>query len=287
MISVSVKHNHGGHNEVKHKAISCEDHQPLVKTFTQIFHCNHSCWFFVICCRRTIPSTRAILWLVAFGVVSITSSCIAHLLVDEVALLPTCWTGGSTLICLCTAALNHLEQKGLLVWEWIRSSQWHLSDRCPGWTWPTPSVWYTSPSSPLDRQSCLRQDNLSKSLLFSYFPKTSCWDILMKTCFMAAILQNASYWTLGNFVYLIAHTTRFRKMYSFHTFQRNLAEILTKTCFMAAILWNARWRPYWTRGNVIYLIAHTIRFPKMYSFHTFQRNLAEILTKTYFMVAIL
>jgi len=40
----------------------------------------------------------------------------------------------------------------------------------------------------------------------------------------------------GNIVYLIAHTIHFPKIYSFHAFQRNLAEILTKTCFIAAIL---------------------------------------------------
>jgi len=39
-------------------------------------------------------------------------------------------------------------------------------------------------------------------------------------------------------------------------------------------------------GNIGYLIAYTISFPKMYSFHTFQRNIAEVLTKTCFMTAI-
>jgi len=53
----------------------------------------------------------------------------------------------------------------------------------------------------------------------------------------------------GNIVFLIVYTISFPKMYSFYTFQRNLAEILTKTCLMVAMLQNARWRPYWTRGK--------------------------------------
>src|SRR6218665_1935029 len=39
--------------------------------------------------------------------------------------------------------------------------------------------------------------------------------------------------------------------------------------------------------NIVFLIAYTISFPKMYSFNTFQRTLAEILMKTCFMAAIL
>ena len=37
-------------------------------------------------------------------------------------------------------------------------------------------------------------------------------------------------------VFLIAYTISFPKVYSFHAFQRNLAETLTKPCFMAAML---------------------------------------------------
>ena len=32
--------------------------------------------------------------------------------------------------------------------------------------------------------------------------------------------------------------------------------------------------------NIVFLIAYIISFPKMYSFYTFQRNLAEILTES-------
>jgi len=39
--------------------------------------------------------------------------------------------------------------------------------------------------------------------------------------------------------------------------------------------------------DIVFLIDYTISFPKMYSFYTFQRNHAEILTKTCFKAAIL
>src|SRR6218665_1217901 len=76
-----------------------------------------------------------------------------------------------------------------------------------------------------------------------------------------------------NIIFLIAYTISFPKIYSLYTFQKNVTEILTKTCFKAAILKNARWRPYWTRGKLkqCFLIAYTISFSKMYSFHTLQK----------------
>src|SRR6218665_1579296 len=79
-------------------------------------------------------------------------------------------------------------------------------------------------------------------------------------------------------------------MYSFHTFQKYLAEIFTKTCFMAAILnkmQNGGHIGVGANVNIVFLIAYIISFPNMYSFHTFQNYLAEIFTKTCFMAAIL
>src|SRR6218665_2428176 len=82
----------------------------------------------------------------------------------------------------------------------------------------------------------------------------------------------------------------FQKMYSFHTLCYLQAEIFTKTCFMAAILNKMQDGGHIGVGaneNIVFLIAYIISFPKMYCFHTFKRNLAEILTKTCFMLAIL
>ena len=63
-------------------------------------------------------------------------------------------------------------------------------------------------------------------------------------------------------------------MYSFHTFQKYLAEIFTKTCFMAAILNKMQDGGHIGVGanvNIVFLIAYVISFPKMYSFHTLQK----------------
>src|SRR6218665_378988 len=79
-------------------------------------------------------------------------------------------------------------------------------------------------------------------------------------------------------------------MYSFHTFQKYLAEIFTKTCFMAAILNKMQDGGHIGVGaneNIVFLIAYIISLPKMYSFHTLCYLQAEILTKTCFMAAIL
>ena len=40
-----------------------------------------------------------------------------------------------------------------------------------------------------------------------------------------------------------------------------------------------------TNGSIVFLIAYKISFLKMYSFHTFERNLTEIVTKTSVMAA--
>src|SRR6218665_1121914 len=63
-------------------------------------------------------------------------------------------------------------------------------------------------------------------------------------------------------------------MYSFHTFQKYLAQIFTKTFFHGGHFeQNARWRPYRSRSKCkhCFLIAYVISFPKMYRFHTLQK----------------
>src|SRR6218665_3735975 len=63
-------------------------------------------------------------------------------------------------------------------------------------------------------------------------------------------------------------------MYSFHTFQKYLAQIFTKTCFMAAILNKMQDGGHIGVGanvNIVFLISYVISFPKMYSFHTLQK----------------
>src|SRR6218665_3128040 len=101
------------------------------------------------------------------------------------------------------------------------------------------------------RLHCCQLVEQVDQLRFVYAPqyctiwsKKDCWcesefvvpkDILLRY-FNENLFHGGHFVTLGKFVYLIAHTIRFPKMYSFHTFLRNLAEILTKTCFMAAIL---------------------------------------------------
>src|SRR6218665_134411 len=66
----------------------------------------------------------------------------------------------------------------------------------------------------------------------------------------------------------------FPYMYSFHTFQKYLAEIFTKTCFMAAILNKMQDGGHIgvrANVNIVFLIAYVISLPKMYSFHTLQK----------------
>ena len=72
-------------------------------------------------------------------------------------------------------------------------------------------------------------------------------------------------------------------MYSFHTFQKYLAEIFTKTCFMAAILNKMQDGGHIGIGanvNIVFLIAYVISFPKMYSFHTLQKIPTKVLIQT-------
>src|SRR6218665_2752479 len=115
-------------------------------------------------------------------------------------------------------------------------------------------------------------------------------EILTKTCFMVAIckqMQDGGRIGLGanvNIVFfLIAYITSFPNMYSFHTFQKYLAEIFTKTCFMAAILNKMQDGGHIGVGanvNIVFLNAYVISFPKMYSFHTLQKIPTKVLIQT-------
>src|SRR6218665_2672905 len=108
----------------------------------------------------------------------------------------------------------------------------------------------------------------------------------MSKCKMAAIQDLGQD---GNIAFPISYTISFPKMYSFHTLCYLQAEILRKPvswwpfvnkCKMAAVLDSVLMK------TLFVLISYIISFPNMYSFHTFQKYIAEILTKTCFMVAI-